>query len=504
MTSLADSERTSAGAERKAELIGQPMNVAVADDGANLVAHVRMGRGWTYWLIGACAALFAGSALSGQQVQFQGSVPAGVASPAPLSLTLRDAIDRGLRTNLGLLLSGQASETARGERLRSLSALLPQVTGAVSENVEQIDLKTRGINFHLPGFSTPTIVGPFHYTDARAYASFSVFDYSLHKSHHAAQEGERAARLSFKDARDLVVQSVANAYLLVIAGSSRAEALRAQVKTDQAIYDRTADQKSAGTTATIDVLRAHVQLEQEQQQLIAQENQVAKDKLALGRVIGLPSGQQFEIADTEPYSPLAAMTPDQALRTAYQQRADFQSAQASVHSAEDSVSAARAERYPNLGVSADYGDIGTTLNNSHGTFTFQAAAKFNVFDGGRISGDIIQARAALKQRQDELADLGGQIDYQVRAALLDIQSAADQVAVARSNLDLANQTLTQAQDRFASGVTDTIEVVQAQGSVAVANDNLISALYAHNLAKVELARALGSTEQQIQKFMEVK
>jgi len=130
--------------------------------------------------------------------------------------------------------------------------------------------------------------------------------------------------------------------------------------------------------------------------------------------------------------------------------------------------------------------------------------KFNIFDGGRISGDIVQAQAALKQRRDELADLGGQIDYQVRSALLDIQSAADQIAVARSNLDLANQTLAQARDRFAAGVTDTIEVVQAQGSVAIANDNLISALYAHNLAKVGLARALGAAEQQIQKFMEVK
>ncbi len=454
--------------------------------------------------IGACVAFLAGSAVFAQQAQFQGSVPTGVASPTPISLTLRDAIDRGLKTNLGLLVSGQVSETVRGERLRSLSALLPQVTGAVSENVEQIDLKTRGIDFHLPGFSTPTIVGPFHYTDARAYASFSVFDYSLRKSYRAAKEGERAAQLAFKDAHDLVVQSVANAYLLVIAGSSRVQALRAQVETDQAIYDRTADQHRAGTAAAIDVLRAHVELQQEQQQLIAQENQVAKDKLALGRVIGLPPGQQLTTADPEPYSPLAAMTPDEALHTAYEQRADFQSAQASVRAAEDSVSAARAERYPNIGVLADYGDVGTTLNNSNGTFTFQVAAKFNIFDGGRISGDIIQARAALKQRQDELADLGGQIDYQVRAALLDVQSAAEQVAVARSNLDLANQTLSQAQDRFASGVTDTIEVVQAQGSVAVANDNLIAALYAHNLAKVELARALGSTEQRIQKFMEVK
>ena len=465
---------------------------------------VQMERGCAYWLIGVCVAILAGSALFGQQAQFQGSVPTGVASPNPVALTLREAIDRGLKTNLGLLLSGQVSESARGERLRSLSALLPQVTGAVSENVQQVDLLTKGINFHIGSFSSPAIVGPFDFTDARAYASFSVFDYSFRKSYRAAKENQRAAQLSFKDARDLVVQSVANAYLLVIAGSSRVQALRAQMETDQAIYDRTADQHHAGTAAAIDVLRAHVELQQEQQQLIAQNNQVAKDKLALGRVIGLPSGQQLEIADREPFSPLAEMTPDQALRSAYEQRADFQSAKAAVSAAENSVSAARAERYPTVGVSADYGADGTTLNNSHGTFTFQAAGKFNIFDGGRISGDIIQARAALKQRQDELADLGGQIDYQVRSALLDIQSAADQVAVARSNLELANQTLTQAQDRYASGVTDTIEVVQAQGSVAVANDNLISALYAHNLAKVELARALGSTEQRVQKFMEVK
>ncbi len=177
-----------------------------------------------------------------------------------------------------------------------------------------------------------------------------------------------------------MVQSVANAYLLVIAGSSRVQALRAQIETDQAIYDRTGDQKRAGTTAAIDVLRAHVQLEQEQQQLIAQENQVAKDKLALGRVIGLPPGQQLAITDTEPYLPLAALTLDEALHAAYEQRADFQSAQASVRAAENTVSAARAERYPNLSAAADYGDTGTTLNNSHGTFTFLFAAKFNIFE----------------------------------------------------------------------------------------------------------------------------
>src|SRR5580704_18338458 len=169
MISLADCKRIIAGARRKTELIHQPTKISVVDDGGDPDAHVGIDRGRTYRLIAVCAALFAGPALVGQPAPFQGSVPTGVATPTPLSLTLRDAIDRGLRTNLGLLLSGQASESARGERLRSLSALLPQVTGAISENVEQINLKTRGIDFHLPGgFSTPTVVGPFNYTDARA------------------------------------------------------------------------------------------------------------------------------------------------------------------------------------------------------------------------------------------------------------------------------------------------------------------------------------------------
>ena len=175
-----------------------------------------------------------------------------------------------------------------------------------------------------------------------------------------------------------------------------------------------------------------------------------------------------------------------------------------MRAAEEAVKAAHAERYPIAGVTADYGDVGPTIANSHGTFTLAGSVKFNIYGGGRISGDITQAKANLKQRQDELADLGGQIDYQVRTALLDIQSAADQVAVAESNLQLANQTLEQARDRFSAGVADTIEVVQAQESVASANDNLISSLYSHNLAKVALARALGSAEQGIRKFVEVK
>jgi outer membrane protein TolC len=443
-------------------------------------------------------------ALLGQQIQFQGSVPSGAATGTPIALTLRGAIDRGLKTNLGLLVSDSASEIARGQRLQSLSALLPSVNGQVSQTEEQINLKTFGFNFSFPGVQIPTIVGPFHYTDLRAYASWNAFDYTARKNYRSAQEAARAARLSAQDARDLVVQAVAASYLQIIADSSRSEAIRSQVQTAQALYDRAADQHNAGTSPAIDVLRSQVELKQQQQRLLAQDNQFAKDKLALGRVIGLPPGQDFNIAEAVPFSPLTSITQDQAVRTALEQRSDYQSSQAQVRAAEDAVSAARGQRYPTGSITADYGDIGTTLASSHGTFTFVAAAKFNIFDSGRISADVIQARAALKQRQDELADLGAQIDYQVRTAFLDIRTAADQVAVAESNLDLANQTLVQARDRFSAGVTDTIEVVQAQESVATANDSLIAALYGHNLAKVALARALGGAEQGIQRVMEVK
>jgi outer membrane protein TolC len=444
------------------------------------------------------------SAILGQQSQFQGSVPRGVASSTPLALTLHDAVDRGLKANLGLLVSDSANDSARGQRLQMLSALLPHLNAQASYTEEQLNLKTFGFNFTIPGVSLPSIVGPFHYTDARAYASWSAFDYSARKNFRSAQASQRAAQLSVMDARDLVVQATASAYLQIIADASRIEAIQSQVATSQALYDRAVDQQNAGTAAGIDVLRSQVELKQQQQRLLAQRNQFDKDKLALGRVIGLPPGQEFNLAETAPFSPFTSLNQDEALKTALAQRPDYQSYQARVRAAQETVRAARGERYPTASVTADYGDIGFSPNNSHGTFSFVASAKVNLFDGGRISADEIQAKAALKQRQDEAADLASQIDYQVRTAFLDIRTAADQVTVARDNLDLANQTLTQSRDRFLAGVTDNIEVVQAQESVASANDNLIGALYAHNLAKVDLARALGGAEQGIQKFLEVK
>ena len=452
--------------------------------------------------------LFASALVGQQESQFQGSVPAGSASATPVALKLDEAIQRGLQSNLGLLVRDTTSQTVRAERIRALSALLPQVTGTLTETEEQLNLKTVGINFKfppIPGFTNPsTIVGPFSYIAAQANVSARVFDWNARKNLTSARANEEAARLSVQDARDLVVQAVTDAYLQIIADNSRVASVQAQVNTAEAIYNRAVDQKKAGTSPGIDVLRAQVEFKTQQQRLLAQQNQFDKDKLTLGRVIGLPPGQSFNLADSVPFAPLGGVTQDDALRTALAQRPDYQSAKKQVQGAEEALKAARAEWYPTINLNGYYGDTGPTLNNSHGVFSLTGSLNFNIFNGGRIHSDVEQARAALKQRSDELADLGGQIDFQVRAAFLDIRTAADQVSVAQSNLDLADQTLLQARDRFAAGVADTIEVVQAQESVATANDSVISALFAHNLAKAALARALGLAEQGIKKFIEVK
>jgi outer membrane protein TolC len=429
--------------------------------------------------------------------QFNGSTPTGEATPVPLGLSLDDAIARGLKTNLGLLTRENSSATARADKIRLLAELLPTVTGGVSMTEQQISLATFG--FRFPGL--PTIIGPSHYQDAGATSDFTVYDARARKARRSGNESLRAAELSAKDARDLVVQAVASAYLQIIATSARVDATRVQVETAQALYERARDQHRAGTSPAIDELRSQVELKAQQQQLLSLENQVAKDKLSLARTIGLPSGQAFEITDEAPYQPLDGLAPSEALQRAYASRADYQSAQAQVKAAQLSNQAADLEWLPRASVSSSYDLIGPTFADSHGTFAVTGSIKMNIFDGGRRRADMLESATSVKQRKEELANLRGQIDQEVRTALLDLNSAADQVVVARSNSDLANQTLMQARDRFAAGITGNIEVVQAQESVSNAQQNLISSIYAHNLAKVALARAVGATDANLKTFM---
>ena len=433
----------------------------------------------------------------GSQSPFLGSVPSGKASPEVLQLSLKDAIERGLKQNLGLLIGEQGTRSARGERWKALSDLLPNVTTRTTETVQQIDLAAFGIS--VPG--VPKIVGPFSVFDTRAFLSQPVLDFKALETARAARENVKAADYSYKDARDMVVLVVGNAYLLANADAARVEATQAQVKTAQSLYQKARDMLKAGLTPGIDQLRAQVELQTRQQQLISIQNEYAKQKLNVARAIGLPVGQEFVLTDKMPYAPLESIKLEETVARAYRSRSDYQEALARVRAAGRARKAATAERLPSLAFNADYGDIGIAPGVSHGTFTVAGSLEIPVFQGGKVRGDVLRADAMLRQRESELEDLRARIDYQVRTALMDLRTAAEQVSVAKSSLELANQTVTQAQDRFAAGVVDNLEVVQAQESVANANEAYISSLYAHNVAKVLLARAMGVAQEAVSQFL---
>jgi outer membrane protein TolC len=416
-----------------------------------------------------------------------GSVPSGPASNDVLHLTLRDAINRAVRYNLGQIESGENARIARGQRLRALSALLPQISAGGAENVEQFSAATLGIK--IP--QVPAVVGPFSFSTAQASASQTLFSFESIQRFHAARSAEQAAQLAYSDTLDVVTLIVGSAYLQVIQAGSRVTTQEAQVKNAQALYEQAVDQLQAGTSPKIDVTRSGVQLHTEQYNLSIARNNFAIAKLNLSRAVGLPLGQAFDLADQLPYAEINPQTVEDALSTAYKSRSDFRAATSSLKSAQQQLSATRAERYPVLAVNGDYGVQGPNFGRLHSAFTFQAGVSVPIFTGGRIKGDITEAESVLRQRKAEAENLRGQIDYDVRTAFLNLQAASEQVAVARQNVDLANENLSRSQERFASGVTDSVEVVQAQQSLASANDQYISSLYSHNVAKLQLARALG-------------
>ncbi len=429
------------------------------------------------------------------QSPFLGSVPSARARPGTLSLTLKDAMDRGLRSNLGLLLGAEDTRAAHGYRWQALSRLLPQVNGSVSGSQQQIDLETMVGPNTLPPAISP-FPHPFDVFDARLNASGALFDWSALQAERSASHQATAAARTYQDARDTVVLAVGNAYLMAVAGKARVASATAERDTAQALYQLALDREKAGLSPQIDTLRALVELKSRQENLLAAENDYAIEKLNLARAIGLPDGQAFELSTQLPYRPLAGQAFQQALAQAYRSRGDLQAAIAHVAAARKQLEAARAERYPSIGFHANWGDIGSAPSDAHQTYLVAGTAQVPLFQGGRVHGDLEAANAHLRQAQERVSDLKEKVAYDVRTALLNLNTNASQVDVAQTNVTLAAQTQEQARDRFASGVTDNIEVIQAQQAVAQADDTYIASLYRYNLSKLNLTRAMGVAERE--------
>jgi outer membrane protein TolC len=430
---------------------------------------------------------------------FNGSGNIDKPVPGEIALPILDAIDRGIRHNLGLLLSQEQSASTRAEYRRSLSALLPNISGRASDTVQQINLAAFGIP--LPaGLSSP-VIGPFNVIDARAVLSQTFLDFSAMNRVHEAAENEKTAKFTLQDARELVVLVVGNQYLLTVAAASRLDTAKAQLDTAKTIFEQAQDQKRAGVSAGIDVLRAQVQMQTQQQRVLAAQNQLEQQKLSLARIIGLPVSQQFRLTDTVPYAPLPQFNLEQSLTQAYKERPEYLAAESRVRAAELAVKAAKAEHLPTGEINGDFGVLGKTLSSAENTYSVSAGIRIPIFQGGRAQADIAQSESDLRQSRLQLEDLHNRVEQEVRSALLDVESTNQQVLVAKQSINLAGEELRQTQDRFKAGVSGSLDVVQAQESVATANETYIQALYSNNVAKLTLARALGVAEKQTKAFL---
>jgi outer membrane protein TolC len=431
--------------------------------------------------------------------QFSGSGTVDKLVPGVIQLPLLDAIDRGLKHNLGLLLSNQQTAEARAQYRRQLSALLPNISGNLNDSLNQINLAAFGIP--LPTGLTSPVVGPFAVFDAHASMDETLLDFNAINRVRQASENEKTARFTVQDARELVVLIVGDQYLLTVASAARLETAKAQLNTAQTIFQQTQDLKKAGVAAGIDVLRSQVQMQTQQQRVLAAQNQYEQQKMSLARTIGIPVAQQFELTDKVPYAPLTALNLDEALAHAYQVRPEFLAAESRVRSAELAVKAARGEALPTVELNGQTGYMGPAPGNSEATYAISAGLRIPIFQGGKVKADVDLAQSALRQSRLQLENLRGRVEYEVRSALLDVKTSDDQVAVANQQIGLAAEQLKEAQDRYKAGVSGSLEVVQAQEAVATANDNQIQALYQNNVAKLSLVRALGEAEQRTRAFL---
>jgi outer membrane protein TolC len=437
-----------------------------------------------------------------RQNPYLGSVPSKNTGTR-IELSLKAALERGLRYNLGLIEANQASADVRAQRLRALSALLPQLTAQGHQGYESLSYKEFGLKLPpIPGLpGLPPTSGGFGYQDARVSLTQSLYNAELRNRYQARKSDEQASILSIQDSRDVVVFAVGTAYVQVVASAARVETAKAQLASARELDQQTANRVKSEVSPEIDALRAQVERQSAEQRLANAGNQLEKDKLTLARIIGLAIDQDFGVSDPLAYHPLAGITIETAGDEALRSRADLRSAEAGVQAAALTLRAQKAQRLPVVSVSADYGGAGPNVGNFNQVYTVAANVSVPIYTGGRIRAEVEQAQADLTRRQAEYEDLKGRVAYDVRIAWLDLSASDSSVKVAEQNTSLAERALTQSQDRYANGVANYLEVVQAQEAVTVAGENYIQSLFSFNVAMISFARAVGSAETRLPKLL---
>ena len=428
----------------------------------------------------------------------------------PLSLSLDDAVSLGLERNARLKFEHANQRAVRGYQGQIRNAIIPNLQFKAASTAQQLNLAALGFNPTkvgplLQGFgldpSTLKTVVKVNTTTVQLSLSQQLFNMPDFELYRAIKPEFKSVDYAVQDSNDQLVQAVATAYLKVLADKANLQNAIAEEASAHAVLDQATQRDQAGVGIRLDVLRAQVEYQQRQQAHVSADNQLDKDGIQLNRIMGLPAGQVLDLTDPAPYQELGEVDLEQARQTAMSRRSDLLSLQQAIIVASHEVKAVRYQRLPTLAVNGFYGILGETTGSYHGVFTAEGSLKVPIFREAGQRGEQETAEAQLQQLRDQEGNLQGTIEAQLRTSLLDVDTASQLVRVARSNSDLARQELADAQERFTAGVTDNLEVVNAETTVTGAEAQLVSALFQFNVAKVGLARSTGVLQSRYRAFL---
>jgi len=418
-----------------------------------------------------------------------------------MQLTLKRAVDIALTPegSARVALAEQSIRASQTHVDQARSAFFPSVDGSVNERSQTVNLHTFGFNFDFPGFSIPSVVGPFSIFDARASAQMTVLDFTTIRKYRASRSGLQASKADLDVTKDQVSEQVARAYLDSLRTDAVFDTARANVELSEALERLSQSQKDAGTGTGIEVTRAQVQLANDRQRLIAAENNRRGAVLQLLRAMGLSLSIGVELGDKLSYQAVDTAPVEALLETARKGRTDLKAQQQHQETARMNYSAVEAERLPSVSAYGDYGTIGNEIVGAHPTHTIGIQLKVPLYDGGRRASRRQESLVQVREEEIRTRDLGLQIELDVRLALDSLRSADSQVQSAAEGLTLAQSELDQAQRRYQAGVANSLEITDAQTRLVRARVNQIEALYSHNLARLELATATGAIQEYVQK-----
>jgi len=432
-------------------------------------------------------------------VAFAADAPAAESS---LPISLKRAVEIALAPEGSpkVALAEESIKLAETQKAEARSAFLPDLESSLSDRRETANLRAFGFSFNIPpglGFSIPTIVGPFSVFDARATASQTVFDFSTIRKYQASKVNVEAAKSDFDATKNQVSDQVARAYALTLRADAALETARANVELSQALLDLAKRQKEAGTGTGIETVRADVQLANDRQRLVVAENDRRRAGLNLMRAMGLKMDTTLVLTDKLSYQEADLGTLETALADARKMRAELKAQKERESSARLNYGSVKAERIPSVGASADYGSIGSELVGAQPTYSYGLSVRVPVFDGGRRDARRAESFTQYRQEQTRTRDLEQQVELDVRLAFDSVRSAATEVKTAQEGVGLSEQELAQARRRYEAGVTNSIEVTDAQTRLDRARDNQIAALYDYNVARIDLATATGKIREYV-------